>query len=155
MTRISVLFNFTESQRRKGRRQIFCQLMHHLTENHKIWKEIIEEEEKCKADGNKLQVENSSLPQADEIQVIEEADEEGETAWVKRRYNKESQGLCPRAGHQCLCSLCWLWTDRSHVDRPSYCEGIPAVSHSFALSPQTRKLFLELGCTWLTSQALT
>ncbi|XP_025211817.1 cGMP-inhibited 3',5'-cyclic phosphodiesterase B isoform X2 [Theropithecus gelada] len=64
--------------RRKSRRQIFCQLMHHLTENHKIWKEIIEEEEKCKADGNKLQVENSSLPQADEIQVIEEADEEEE-----------------------------------------------------------------------------
>uniref|UniRef100_G3T1U9 Phosphodiesterase n=1 Tax=Loxodonta africana TaxID=9785 RepID=G3T1U9_LOXAF len=65
-------------QRRKGRRRIFCQLMHHLTENHKIWKEIIEEEEKCKADGNKLQVDNSSLPQADEIQVIEEADEEEE-----------------------------------------------------------------------------
>ncbi|XP_022411474.1 cGMP-inhibited 3',5'-cyclic phosphodiesterase B isoform X2 [Delphinapterus leucas] len=65
-------------QRRKGRRRIFCQLMHHLTENHKIWKEIIEEEEKCKADGNKLQVENSSLPQGDEIQVIEEADEEEE-----------------------------------------------------------------------------
>ncbi|XP_029771421.1 cGMP-inhibited 3',5'-cyclic phosphodiesterase B [Suricata suricatta] len=65
-------------QRRKGRRRIFCQLMHHLTENHKIWKEIIEEEEKCKADGNKLQVENSSLPQADDIQVIEEADEEEE-----------------------------------------------------------------------------
>ncbi|XP_016017582.2 cGMP-inhibited 3',5'-cyclic phosphodiesterase B isoform X3 [Rousettus aegyptiacus] len=65
-------------QRRKGRRRIFCQLMHHLTENHKIWKEIIEEEEKCKADGNKLQVENSPLPQADEIQVIEEADEEEE-----------------------------------------------------------------------------
>uniref|UniRef100_A0A3Q2H741 Phosphodiesterase n=1 Tax=Equus caballus TaxID=9796 RepID=A0A3Q2H741_HORSE len=65
-------------QRRKGRRRIFCQLMHHLAENHKIWKEIIEEEEKCKSDGNKLQVENSSLPQADEIQVIEEADEEEE-----------------------------------------------------------------------------
>ncbi|XP_037006410.2 cGMP-inhibited 3',5'-cyclic phosphodiesterase 3B isoform X1 [Artibeus jamaicensis] len=65
-------------QRRKGRRRIFCQLMHHLTENHKIWKEIIEEEEKCKTDGNKVQVENSSLPQADEIQVIEEADEEEE-----------------------------------------------------------------------------
>ncbi|KAM6157681.1 cGMP-inhibited 3',5'-cyclic phosphodiesterase 3B isoform 2-T2 [Rhynchocyon petersi] len=68
----------TKPQRRKGRRRIFCQLMHHLTENHKIWKEIIEEEEKCKADGNKIQVDNSSLPQTDEIQVIEEADEEEE-----------------------------------------------------------------------------
>ncbi|KAF3829963.1 hypothetical protein GH733_001388 [Mirounga leonina] len=65
-------------RRRKGRRRIFCQLMHHLTENHKIWKEMIEEEEKCKADGNKLQVETPSLPQADDIQVIEEADEEEE-----------------------------------------------------------------------------
>ncbi|XP_036181394.1 cGMP-inhibited 3',5'-cyclic phosphodiesterase B isoform X2 [Myotis myotis] len=68
-----------EPERRKGRQRIFCQLMHHLTENHKIWKEMIEEEEKCKTDGNKLQVENPSLPQTDEIQVIEEADEEGET----------------------------------------------------------------------------
>lgn len=65
-------------QRRKGRRRIFCQLMHHLTENHKIWKEIIEEEEKCRAEESKLQVENTSLSQADEIQVIEEADEEEE-----------------------------------------------------------------------------
>lgn len=68
----------SKPQKRKGRRRIFCQLMHHLSENHKIWKEIIEEEEKCKADENKLQVENSSLPQADEIQVIEEADEDEE-----------------------------------------------------------------------------
>ncbi|XP_006865889.1 PREDICTED: cGMP-inhibited 3',5'-cyclic phosphodiesterase B [Chrysochloris asiatica] len=67
-----------KAQRRKGRRRIFCQVMHHLTENHKIWKDIIEKEEKCKADGSKLQVDSSSLPQADEIQVIEEADEEEE-----------------------------------------------------------------------------
>ena len=52
--------------------------MHHLTENHKIWKEIREEEERRKAEGKKLQVESTSLPQADEIQVIEEADEEEE-----------------------------------------------------------------------------
>lgn len=65
-------------QRRKGRRRIFCQLMHHLSENHKIWKEIIEEEEKSKADENKGQVENPPLPQAEEIQIIEEADEEEE-----------------------------------------------------------------------------
>lgn len=78
--------NFTEAQRRKGRR-IFCQLIHHLSENHKIWKKAIEEEEK--AEGAKLLTEISSLPQADEIQVIEEADEEDErqlgeekTCWV-------------------------------------------------------------------------
>ncbi|XP_075611202.1 cGMP-inhibited 3',5'-cyclic phosphodiesterase 3B isoform X4 [Balearica regulorum gibbericeps] len=66
-----------KAQRKKGRR-IFCQLIHHLSENHKIWKKVIEEEEKIKAEGAKLLTEISSLPQADEIQVIEEADEEDE-----------------------------------------------------------------------------
>ncbi|KAF1408694.1 cGMP-inhibited 3',5'-cyclic phosphodiesterase B, partial [Spheniscus humboldti] len=66
-----------KAQRKKGRR-IFCQLLHHLSENHKIWKKAIEEEEKNKAEGAKLLTEISSLPQADEIQVIEEADEEDE-----------------------------------------------------------------------------
>ncbi|NWR74492.1 PDE3B phosphodiesterase, partial [Centropus unirufus] len=64
-------------QRKKGRR-IFCQLIHHLSENHKIWKKVIEDEEKNRAEGVKLLTEISSLPQSDEIQVIEEADEEDE-----------------------------------------------------------------------------
>ncbi|XP_062433777.1 cGMP-inhibited 3',5'-cyclic phosphodiesterase 3B [Rhea pennata] len=67
-----------KAERKKGRRQIFCQLMHHLSENHKIWKKVIEEEEKDNAEGAKLLTEITSLPQADEIQVIEEADEEEE-----------------------------------------------------------------------------
>ncbi|NXE49701.1 PDE3B phosphodiesterase, partial [Casuarius casuarius] len=67
-----------KAERKKGRRRIFCQLMHHLSENHKIWKKVIEEEEKNKAEGAKLLTEITSLPQADEIQVIEEADEEEE-----------------------------------------------------------------------------
>ncbi|XP_066043689.1 cGMP-inhibited 3',5'-cyclic phosphodiesterase 3B [Chamaea fasciata] len=66
-----------KAQRKKGRR-IFCQLIHHLSENHKIWKKVIEEEEKSKAEGAKLLTEISSLPQADDIQVIEEADEDDE-----------------------------------------------------------------------------
>ncbi|XP_019375179.1 PREDICTED: cGMP-inhibited 3',5'-cyclic phosphodiesterase B isoform X2 [Gavialis gangeticus] len=65
-------------QRKKGRRRIFCQLMHHLSENHKIWKKAIEEEEKSKSEVSKPQTENTSLPQTDNIQVIEEADEEDE-----------------------------------------------------------------------------
>lgn len=129
--------------------------MHHLTENHKIWKEMIEEEEKCKADGNKLQVENSSLPQADEIQVIEEADEEGEAVWVKQRRNEESQGLRPRVGNQCLeftvLTLDWPFPR----GRPVLLWGDPAVSRSYALSPQTRKLSLELGFTQLMPKAFT
>ncbi|NXD44378.1 PDE3B phosphodiesterase, partial [Copsychus sechellarum] len=66
-----------KDQRKKGRR-IFCQLIHHLSENHKIWKKVIEEEEKNKTEGAKLLTEISSLPQADDIQVIEEADEDDE-----------------------------------------------------------------------------
>ncbi|XP_030908621.2 cGMP-inhibited 3',5'-cyclic phosphodiesterase 3B isoform X2 [Melopsittacus undulatus] len=66
-----------KAQRKKGRR-VFCQLTHHLSENHKIWKKMIEEEEKNKAEGAKLLSEISPLPQADEIQVIEEADEDDE-----------------------------------------------------------------------------
>ncbi|NXM31675.1 PDE3B phosphodiesterase, partial [Oxyruncus cristatus] len=66
-----------KAQRKKGRR-IFCQLIHHLSENHKIWKKVIEEEEKNKTEGAKLLTEISPLPQADEIQVIEEADEDDE-----------------------------------------------------------------------------
>lgn len=74
---IQYAYNFTEAQRKKGRR-IFCQLIHHLSENHKIWKKAIEEEEKNKTEGAKLLTEISSLPQADDIQVIEEADEDDE-----------------------------------------------------------------------------
>lgn len=66
-----------KAQRKKGRR-IFCQLIHHLSENHKIWKKVIEEEEKSKTEGAKLLTEISPLPQADDIQVIEEADEDDE-----------------------------------------------------------------------------
>uniref|UniRef100_A0A671UVN4 Phosphodiesterase n=1 Tax=Sparus aurata TaxID=8175 RepID=A0A671UVN4_SPAAU len=35
-------------KRRKGRRRLFCSIMQHLTENHKVWKKTIEEEEKSK-----------------------------------------------------------------------------------------------------------
>ncbi|XP_060694923.1 cGMP-inhibited 3',5'-cyclic phosphodiesterase 3B isoform X5 [Hemiscyllium ocellatum] len=71
-----------QGRKRKGRRRIFCPIMHHLTENHNLWKKVIEEEEheqQCKSELNIQQTDNSSLPQtSDEIQVIEEADEEEE-----------------------------------------------------------------------------
>ncbi|XP_072322524.1 cGMP-inhibited 3',5'-cyclic phosphodiesterase 3B isoform X4 [Scyliorhinus torazame] len=71
-----------QRKKRKGRRRIFCQIMHHLTENHNLWKKVIEEEEhkqQCKSELNIQQTDKSSLPQtSDEIQVIEEADEEEE-----------------------------------------------------------------------------
>uniref|UniRef100_A0A3B4B6W8 Phosphodiesterase n=1 Tax=Periophthalmus magnuspinnatus TaxID=409849 RepID=A0A3B4B6W8_9GOBI len=65
---------------RKKRRRLFCNIMHHLTENHKVWKKTIEEEDKSK---DKQPVESllTSLPpsiptsSSDDIQVIQEEEE--------------------------------------------------------------------------------
>ncbi|XP_062328136.1 cGMP-inhibited 3',5'-cyclic phosphodiesterase 3B [Osmerus eperlanus] len=68
-----------EPKRRKGRRRLFCNIMQHLTDNHKVWKKTIEEEEKGKELGKQ---QSDSLPPSpsspsDDIQVIQE-EEEGE-----------------------------------------------------------------------------
>ncbi|XP_017556140.1 cGMP-inhibited 3',5'-cyclic phosphodiesterase B [Pygocentrus nattereri] len=64
---------------RKGRRRLFCNIMQHLTENHKEWKTIMEEEEKSK---EQQQCDSPSLPpsssSSDDIQVIQEEAEEEE-----------------------------------------------------------------------------
>ncbi|KAJ1177212.1 hypothetical protein NDU88_002473 [Pleurodeles waltl] len=75
----------SKPQRRKDRRRMFCQLMHHLSENHKVWKKVMEEEEKIKVETSKHQGDLLSIPQTDEIQVIEEADEEEERQLVEAR----------------------------------------------------------------------
>ncbi|XP_034535964.1 cGMP-inhibited 3',5'-cyclic phosphodiesterase B isoform X2 [Notolabrus celidotus] len=72
-------------KRRKKRRRLFCGIMHHLTENHKVWKKIIEEEDKSSKELGKQQQQQqpdsmpASLPTSpsDDIQVIQE-EEEGE-----------------------------------------------------------------------------
>uniref|UniRef100_A0A674PF96 Phosphodiesterase n=1 Tax=Takifugu rubripes TaxID=31033 RepID=A0A674PF96_TAKRU len=71
-----------EPKRRKSRRRLFCSIMQHLAENHKVWKKTIEEEEKSKELGKPQQQPDSlpsSLPTSpsDDIQVIQE-EEEGE-----------------------------------------------------------------------------
>lgn len=50
--------------------------MHHLTENHKVWKKAVEEEEKSK----ELQQAEilCAAPASDDIQVIQEEAEEDE-----------------------------------------------------------------------------
>ncbi|KAF3686481.1 cGMP-inhibited 3',5'-cyclic phosphodiesterase B [Channa argus] len=71
--------------KRRKRRRLFCSIMQHLTENHKVWKKIIEEEEKSKELSKQQQPDNmlpsvpASLPTSlsDDIQVIQE-EEEGE-----------------------------------------------------------------------------
>ncbi|XP_010888811.1 cGMP-inhibited 3',5'-cyclic phosphodiesterase B isoform X2 [Esox lucius] len=68
-----------EPKRRKGRRRLFCNIMQHLTENHKVWKKTIEEEEmsKEKQQADSLPPNMSPSPSEDQIQVIQE-EEEGE-----------------------------------------------------------------------------
>ncbi|XP_048886789.1 cGMP-inhibited 3',5'-cyclic phosphodiesterase B-like [Brienomyrus brachyistius] len=64
-----------EEELTKGGRR-FCDIMHHLTENHKVWKKAVEEEEKSK----ELQQAEilSAAPASDDIQVIQEEAEEEE-----------------------------------------------------------------------------
>ncbi|XP_034047039.1 cGMP-inhibited 3',5'-cyclic phosphodiesterase B [Thalassophryne amazonica] len=70
-----------EPKRRKTRRRLFCSIMQHLTENHVVWKNIIEEDDKTKELGKQQQPDTlpGSLPTSpsDDIQVIQE-EEEGE-----------------------------------------------------------------------------
>ncbi|MFT7816688.1 cGMP-inhibited 3',5'-cyclic phosphodiesterase B [Arapaima gigas] len=69
-----------EPKRRKGRRQLSCNIMQHLRENHRVWKKAVEEEERLKELARQQpQAETSSLsPAADDIQVIQEEAEEEE-----------------------------------------------------------------------------
>ncbi|XP_077568768.1 cGMP-inhibited 3',5'-cyclic phosphodiesterase 3B isoform X2 [Stigmatopora nigra] len=69
-------------KRRKSHRPFFCNIMQHLTDNHKVWKKVIEEEEKSKDTGQQQQQPDSlpaNMPSSpsDDIQVIQE-EEEGE-----------------------------------------------------------------------------
>ncbi|XP_023188548.1 cGMP-inhibited 3',5'-cyclic phosphodiesterase B [Xiphophorus maculatus] len=63
--------------RTKGRRRLFSCIMQHLTENHKVWKKIIEEEDKNKELGKQQQPDSLPTSPSDDIQVIQE-EEEGE-----------------------------------------------------------------------------
>lgn len=73
------------AERRKSRRQLFCSIMQHLSENHKVWKKTIEDEEKSKEIVKQQQPDilpagmPAGLPTSpsDDIQVIQE-EEEGE-----------------------------------------------------------------------------
>ncbi|XP_068134104.1 cGMP-inhibited 3',5'-cyclic phosphodiesterase 3A isoform X3 [Hyperolius riggenbachi] len=54
-------------EKKKCKRKVYCQIMHHLMENHKMWKKVIEEEQKAEA-GQK------EMPE--QIQAIREEEEE-------------------------------------------------------------------------------
>ncbi|KAL3993025.1 hepatoma-derived growth factor [Sarotherodon galilaeus] len=64
-------------RRRKKRRRLFCSIMQHLTENHKVWKKIIDEEDKSKELAKQQQPDSLPTSPSDDIQVIQE-EEEGE-----------------------------------------------------------------------------
>ncbi|XP_054588015.1 cGMP-inhibited 3',5'-cyclic phosphodiesterase 3B isoform X2 [Nothobranchius furzeri] len=65
------------SGRTKSRRRLFSCIMQHLTENHKVWKKIIEEEDKSKELGKQQLSDSLPASSSDDIQVIQE-EEEGE-----------------------------------------------------------------------------
>ncbi|KAJ8396700.1 hypothetical protein AAFF_G00015380 [Aldrovandia affinis] len=70
--------------KRGKRRRLFCNIMQHLTENHKVWKKTIEEEEKGRELSKQqqqaqTQTDSPALtPPSDDIQVIQEEAEEEE-----------------------------------------------------------------------------
>uniref|UniRef100_A0A8C7S1R8 Phosphodiesterase n=1 Tax=Oncorhynchus mykiss TaxID=8022 RepID=A0A8C7S1R8_ONCMY len=63
-----------EPKRRNGRRRLFCNIMQHLTENHKVWKKTIEEEEKSK-----------------EKQQADKEEEEGQSQDAREGRNSEGE----------------------------------------------------------------
>uniref|UniRef100_A0A8D0HUG8 Phosphodiesterase n=1 Tax=Sphenodon punctatus TaxID=8508 RepID=A0A8D0HUG8_SPHPU len=67
----------SESRKKKfKRRKIYCQITQHLLENHKMWKKVIEEEERI-AGTEKQSLEQSTLHQpSEQIQAIREEEEE-------------------------------------------------------------------------------
>ncbi|XP_053575694.1 cGMP-inhibited 3',5'-cyclic phosphodiesterase 3A [Bombina bombina] len=63
-------------KKKKCKRKIYCQITHHLMENHKMWKTVIEEEQKLD-NADKLCQETSGHHQTSEhIQAISEEEEE-------------------------------------------------------------------------------
>ncbi|KAM9171800.1 cGMP-inhibited 3',5'-cyclic phosphodiesterase 3A isoform 3-T3 [Pangshura tecta] len=67
----------SESRKKKfKRRKIYCQITQHLLQNHKMWKKVIEDEERI-AEAEKQGLEQSTLHQSSEqIQAIREEEEE-------------------------------------------------------------------------------
>ncbi|XP_065598590.1 cGMP-inhibited 3',5'-cyclic phosphodiesterase 3A isoform X2 [Cyrtonyx montezumae] len=66
-----------ESRKKKfKRRKIYCQITQHLLQNHKMWKKVIEDEERL-AGTEKQGAEQSTLhPSSEQIQAIREEEEE-------------------------------------------------------------------------------
>uniref|UniRef100_A0A668A4F4 Phosphodiesterase n=1 Tax=Myripristis murdjan TaxID=586833 RepID=A0A668A4F4_9TELE len=87
------VFFLSATERRKGRRRLFCNIMQHLTENHKVWKKIIEEEEKSKELGKQQQPDNllpslpPSLPTSPSEDIQQEEEDVGQNmdAWEEER----------------------------------------------------------------------
>ncbi|KAJ7329230.1 hypothetical protein JRQ81_015404 [Phrynocephalus forsythii] len=62
---------------RKKRKKIYCQITHHLLENHQMWKKVIEEEERRAGTGKPALDQPSALHQpSEQIEAIKEEEEE-------------------------------------------------------------------------------
>ncbi|XP_036615412.1 cGMP-inhibited 3',5'-cyclic phosphodiesterase A [Trichosurus vulpecula] len=67
----------SEGQPKFKRRKIYCQITQHLLQNHKMWKKVIEDEQRLGSGMEKLSLEKSTLHQSSEqIQAIQEEEEE-------------------------------------------------------------------------------
>ncbi|XP_022350785.1 LOW QUALITY PROTEIN: cGMP-inhibited 3',5'-cyclic phosphodiesterase A [Enhydra lutris kenyoni] len=67
-----------ESPRKKTfkRRKIYCQITQHLLQNHKMWKRVIEEEQRLAGIENPSLDPSPQLPPSEQIQAIREEEEE-------------------------------------------------------------------------------
>ncbi|KAM9313372.1 cGMP-inhibited 3',5'-cyclic phosphodiesterase 3A [Gastrophryne carolinensis] len=65
VTRLTI--SFCPPEKKKCKRKIYCQIMHHLKENHDMWKKVIEEEQK---------LESGEKEAPEQIQAIREEEEE-------------------------------------------------------------------------------
>ncbi|XP_063094392.1 cGMP-inhibited 3',5'-cyclic phosphodiesterase 3A isoform X1 [Cavia porcellus] len=67
-----------ESPKKKTfkRRKIYCQITQHLLQNHKMWKKVIEEEQRLTGIGNPGLDQSAQQHTSEQIQAIEEEDEE-------------------------------------------------------------------------------
>ncbi|XP_012496439.1 PREDICTED: cGMP-inhibited 3',5'-cyclic phosphodiesterase A [Propithecus coquereli] len=67
-----------ESPRKKTfkRRKIYCQITHHLVQNHKMWKKVIEEEQRLAGVENQSPDQTPQQHSSEQIQAIKEEEEE-------------------------------------------------------------------------------
>lgn len=68
----------TITKKKKCKRKIYCQITHHLMENHKMWKKVMEEEQKMEAGEKELSEPIQAIREEEEANAKQE-NSDGET----------------------------------------------------------------------------